>query len=94
MPTTTLRLPDELRTRIAKLAAKSGRTLHSVMLEAITQKVEEEEVRASFSSEADARFAETIASGGGIPWHEMRTYLKRQAAGKKTPATTPRLRRK
>jgi predicted transcriptional regulator len=82
MPTTTLRLPDELRARIAKLAAKSGRTAHSVMLEAIAQKVEEEELRAAFYREADTRFAEMIESGAGIPWHDMRAYLKTRASGR------------
>ena len=82
MSTTTLRLPDELRKRIAKLAAKSGQTAHSVMLDAIAQKVEEEELRASFYSEADTRFAEMMESGAGIPWHDMRAYLKARASGK------------
>ena len=82
MSTPTLRLPDELRARIAKLAEKSGQTAHSVMLDAIAQKVEEAELRASFYSEADNRFAEMIESGAGIPWHDMRAYIKTRASGK------------
>jgi len=82
MSTTTLRLPDELRARLGKIAAKSGQTAHSIMLDAIAQKVEEEELRASFSQEADSRFADLIESGAGIPWHDMRAYLKTRAAGK------------
>lgn len=91
MSTTTLRLPAELRARIAKLAEKSGKTPHGVMLEAIAQKVEEEELRASFHAEADSRFAEMIESGVGIPWHDMRTYLKTRASGK--TARAPRARK-
>jgi predicted transcriptional regulator len=90
MSTTTLRLPDELKARIARLAEKSGKTAHSVMLDAIAQKVEEEELRASFHGEADARFAEMIKSGAGIPWHDMRSYLKTRARGK--TAQAPRAR--
>lgn len=90
MSTTTLRLPDELRARIARLAKKSGKTAHSVMLDAIAQKVEEEELRASFHGEADRRFAEMIESGAGIPWHDMRTYLRTRASGK--AARAPRAR--
>ncbi|MGH9578984.1 MAG: CopG family ribbon-helix-helix protein [Terriglobales bacterium] len=91
MSTTTLRLPDELRARIARLAKKSGKTAHSVMLDAIAQKVEEEELRASFHGEADTRFAEMIESGAGIPWHDMRAYLKTRASGKaaQAPRTRP-----
>lgn len=94
MSTTTLRLPDELRKRIAKLAAKSGQTAHSVMLEAIAQKVEEEELRATFYNEADTRFAEMMETGAGIPWHDMREYLKIRANGKKARAPKPQAWRK
>ena len=94
MSTTTLRLPDELRARIAKLAAKSGQTAHSVMLDAIAQKVEEEELRAAFYGEADTRFAEMIESGAGIPWHDMRAYLKARASGKIARAPRARTWRK
>ena len=91
MSTTTLRLPAELRARIAKLAKKSGRTAHSVMLDAIARKVEEEELRAAFHGEADARFAEVMESGAGIPWHDMRAYLKTRARGKTARAPRARM---
>lgn len=51
MSTTTLRLPDDLKARIARLAKRSGKAPYSIMLEAIAQKVEEEELRASFHAE-------------------------------------------
>ena len=91
MSTTTLRLPDDLKARIARLAEKKGKTAHSVMLEAIAQKVEEEELRASFHAEADSRFAEIMESGVAIPWHDMRTYLRTRAGGK--TARPPKARR-
>ena len=91
MSTTTLRLPDKLRARIAKLAAKSGQTAHALMLDAIAQKVEEEELRASFHGEADTRFAEMMESGSGIPWHDMRAYLKTRASGKAARAPRARM---
>jgi predicted transcriptional regulator len=90
MSTTTLRLPPDLRDRLAKLAEKAGRTPHSLMLDAITQKIEEEELRASFVDEADGRFEEMIASGVGVPWHDMRGYLQARAAGKRTRAPKAR----
>ena len=94
MSTTTLRLPDELKARIARLAKKSGKTPHSVMLDAIAQRVEEEELRASFHVEADARLAEMMESGAGIPWHDMRAYLKTRASGKQAQAPKARMWRK
>ena len=41
--------------------------------------------------EADARFTEMIASGVGIPWHDMRAYLQVRASGK--TAKAPKARR-
>jgi predicted transcriptional regulator len=80
--TTTLRLPDELRNRLAKIAEETGKTPHSLMLEAIAEKVTEEEFRAAISANADARYAALIESGKGIAWPEMRAYLIERAAGK------------
>ena len=94
MSTTTLRLPDKLRARIVELAAKSGRTAHSVMLDAIAQRVEEEELKAAFSSESDSRFAAMIQSGAGILWHDMRAYLKTRASGNVARKPKARLWRK
>lgn len=91
MSTTTLRLPEELKARIARLAEKSGRTSHSLMLEAIAQRVEEEELRASFHAEADSRFTEMMESGVGIPWHDMRAHLRMRASAK--PARPPKAHR-
>jgi predicted transcriptional regulator len=94
MSTTTLRLPDELKQRIAKIAKRSGKTAHSMILDAIAQKVEEEELRASFHAEADARLTEIIETGVGIPWHDMRDYLKTRSKGKKAAAPKARQWRK
>jgi predicted transcriptional regulator len=94
MSTTTLRLPDELKQRIAKIAKRSGKTAHSMILDAIAQRVEEEELRASFHAEADARFTEIIETGVGIPWHDMRDYLKARSKGKKAAAPKARQWRK
>ncbi|MES2129384.1 MAG: ribbon-helix-helix protein, CopG family [Pseudomonadota bacterium] len=82
MSTTTIRLPDELKERIAKAAQRAGKTTHSFILEAIAEKTAIEEQRAEFDAEADARFARLAASGKTIPWSEMRHYLAGRVAGK------------
>lgn len=56
-----------------------------MILDAIAQKVVEEELRGSFHAEADARFTEIIETSFGIPWHDMRDYLKTRNKGKKLP---------
>lgn len=83
MPTTTIRLPDELKARIAAAAKRAGTTAHSFILEAITEKTDATERRADFQDIAEKRYAGIAASGETIPWSEMRTYLQNRLAGKK-----------
>ena len=80
--TTTIRLPDELKARIASAAERAGKTTHSFILEAIAEKAELEEHRADFDAEADARFAKIVESGKTIPWTDVRHYLEERLAGK------------
>jgi predicted transcriptional regulator len=74
--TTTIRLPDDLKARVASAAERAGKTTHSFILEAIAEKAELEELRADFAAEANARFARIVESGKTIPWTEMRHYLE------------------
>lgn len=83
MSTTTIRLPDHLKTRVAAAAERAGKTAHSFILEAIAEKTDEEERRSDFHSVAQMRYANIVASGKTISWSEMRAYLEGRVAGKK-----------
>ncbi|MCP4873956.1 MAG: ribbon-helix-helix protein, CopG family [Gammaproteobacteria bacterium] len=83
MPTTTIRLPEDLKDRIAHVAKRAGTTSHAFILNAIAERVEEEERRNDFHETAERRYAEIASSGMTIPWGEMQTYLKNQLAGRK-----------
>ena len=50
--TTTLELPDILKTRIARLAKETGRSAHSLMIEALEREVTREERMREFVREA------------------------------------------
>lgn len=91
MSTTTIRLPEELKTRIAAAAERAGTTSHSFILEAIAEKADQEERRGDFNDVADKRYAHIIATGKTIPWQEMRSYLEDRLAGK--AATSPAARK-
>ncbi|SIT51688.1 CopG family transcriptional regulator [Paraburkholderia piptadeniae] len=82
MSTTTLRLPPDLRDRISKLAEQSGTTAHSFMLEAIAERVANEELRREFLEEGDNRIANMLEMGVGIEWADMRGYLRERAANR------------
>jgi len=83
MSTTTIRLPGDLKERIARAAKRAGTTAHSFIIEAIAEKAEQDERRAEFHETAERRYAEIVTSGKTIPWTEMRHYLERRVTGKK-----------
>jgi predicted transcriptional regulator len=83
MPTTTIRLPDHLKARVAAAAKRTGATAHSFILAAIAEKTEDEERRSDLNEVADRRYAGIVASGETIPWSEMRAYLEKRLSGKK-----------
>lgn len=82
MSTTTIRLPDDLKARIATAAERAGTSTHGFILEAIAEKAEQEERRADFHDTANRRYAEIVNTGRAIPWSEMRRYLEDRIAGK------------
>ncbi len=88
MSTTTIRLPEDLKARVAAAADRAGKTAHGFILEAIAEKAANEEQRAAFNDLADQRYAQFVESGKSIPWPEMKAYLQARTSGKevKRPA--------
>jgi len=82
MSTTTIRLPDELKARVAEAAKQAGTTSHSFILEAIAEKADLVERRADFDAVAEQRYARIVESGKTISWNDMRGYLQDRIAGK------------
>lgn len=80
---TTIRLPEELKEPVSSAAERTGQTRHSLILEAIAERTELEEPRASCDSEAGARFARIVRSGMTIAWADMRHDLEERLAGKR-----------
>jgi predicted transcriptional regulator len=85
MSTTTIRIPDELKTRIAAAAERAGSTAHSFILEAIMEKADQEERRNAFHDLAEQRYQDILATGKTIAWNDMRAYLLDRATNKNTP---------
>lgn len=82
MSTTTIRMPDELKQRVAAAAERAGTTPHAFILDAIADKAGQQERRAEFDAVAEQRFAGIVSSGKAIPWQEMRGFLEARVAGK------------
>lgn len=84
MSTTTIRLPKDLKTRVAAAAERAGTTAHGFILEAIAEKTDREAQSADFLDTAEKRYASIVSSGKTIPWSKMRAYLEDRIAGKPT----------
>jgi predicted transcriptional regulator len=91
MSTTTIRLPADLKARVARAAERAGTTPHSFILDAIAEKTAQEELRGEFYADAEARYEALADSGKTVGWSEMRQYLLRRVAGKK--ASRPKARK-
>lgn len=90
MPTTTIRLPDDLKARVVAAAKRAGTTAHGFMLQAIADKTDREERRNEFHDVAQERYAGIVATGKTLPWSQMRAYLADRVAGKKARRPAPR----
>lgn len=90
-PTTTIRIPEALKARLARLAEDTGVSIHSLIVDAIAEKAEELEQRQSFYAEAEARYARVLETGKAIAADDMDAYLDARIAGKraKRPAAKP-----
>lgn len=87
MSTTTIRLPDELKSRVACAAQRAGVSSHNFILQAIAEKTDQEERRAEFDELAENRYAQILETGQTVPWEEMRRYLRERLSGQE--ATRP-----
>jgi predicted transcriptional regulator len=83
MTTTTIRLPQDLKARVAAAAERTGLTTHGFILQAIAEKADEADQRGALQALAGRRFEEIAASGQAIRWSELRAYLRARVAGRK-----------
>jgi len=91
MSTTTVRLSNDLKKRLADVAERAGMTSHALILQAISDRVEADEARNRLFEEADRRYAVIAETGQTVPWSEMRFFLERRVSGETTepPAARP-----
>ncbi|MCB2022371.1 MAG: ribbon-helix-helix protein, CopG family, partial [Burkholderiaceae bacterium] len=67
MSTTTIRIEDALKERVAAAAERAGKTTHAFILDAIAQTVEQAEADEQFHHLADTRWAKVLATGKSVP---------------------------
>lgn len=87
----SLRIPEEIKKRVEKLAEARDTTAHAFMVEAIEERLLAEETRAEYHAEATARLTRMKKTGRGIPADEVFEYLRERVQGR--PAARPKARK-
>ncbi|MFZ5470243.1 MAG: CopG family ribbon-helix-helix protein [Myxococcota bacterium] len=83
MAATSLKLPEELKRRIATLLAGSGRSPHAFMVEAIARETERAELRKRFVADALPSERAAMKSGKAFEAREVFAYFEARARGEK-----------
>ena len=86
---TTLKLPEELKSRIARLAKQSKKSAHSLMIEALEREVSREERMQAFVREALAADAEIEAGVEVYRAEDVHDWLDRLASKRKAAPPKP-----
>jgi predicted transcriptional regulator len=81
MTTTTIRIDDNLKARVAAAAERAGKTSHAFILDAIAQIVEQVELDEDFHHVADERWAKVLSTGRTVAWDDAKTWLEARSRG-------------
>ena len=82
MSATSLKLPDDLKRRIAKLAASNGQTPHAFMVDALAREAQRSELRQRFAAEAGESEHEALESGKAHSLDATFDYVAARIGGK------------
>lgn len=75
MTTTTIRLDDALKARLAAAAERAGKTSHAFIVDALAETVERAEREQEFHAVADERWAALLRTGKSVPWETLRERM-------------------
>lgn len=79
MSTTSIRIPDEIKERVALAAKQSGTSVHNFMVQAIIEKAEQQECLTAFNQLAEQRLDKLLATGNALDWSQVREQLQKRA---------------
>jgi len=82
MSTTTIRMDDALKSRIAAAAERAGKSSHAFILDALSETVERIETDDELHRIADARWVALKRTGESVAWADAKEYLQARASGK------------
>ncbi|MGB6449893.1 MAG: hypothetical protein WBE92_04015 [Steroidobacteraceae bacterium] len=82
MAATSLKIPEELKRRIERLAGAANKTPHAFMVDVLSQEANRAELRERFAEDAAISEKEAMESGKAVPVAAAFDYLEARAAGK------------
>ncbi len=86
---TTLKVPDDLRARLAAQAEAEGKSAHAYMLEALKEKADRADRRREYLSAGAAALGEYERSGIAYAMEDVEQYILGIAAGRKPTRPKP-----
>ncbi|WP_077001879.1 CopG family ribbon-helix-helix protein [Variovorax sp. KK3] len=90
MSTTTIRLDEDLRVRVAHAAEITGKSPHAFIVEAVVRLLEQAEAEEELHQVAQKRWANLLETGKSVAWSDLKEYVGARAAGRE--AARPRAR--
>ncbi len=87
--TTTIRLPPKLRARLSSLAKQTGRSAHSLIVEAVERHADYEEQLRSLVQEALAADEDIEKTGEVYRAEDVHAWMKRLARGESPARPKP-----
>lgn len=87
--TTSLKLSDELKSRIATVAQASGKSPHPFMVEALEAQARLAEMCQSFINDALTSATEVDAGGALYAMEEVHAYILKRTSGKSAKRPQP-----
>lgn len=89
--TTSLKLPDALKSTIAKVAAFEGKTAHALMVDTLQAAMDDALVRQQFYADGETSFQNTLQTNAVFGSADVKAYISTRVAGGKSsrPPTQP-----
>jgi len=83
MAATSLKLPDDLKRRLERLAAHAQKTPHAFMVEVLAREAERAELRERFAAEAAESERQALSGGKTYALDETFDYLEKRIGSDK-----------
>jgi len=93
MPTTTIRIDEALKARIAAAAERVGKSSHAFILDALSETVERVEMDQEMHRIVDKRWSVLPRTDETVSWSDAKAYMQAAPRARRLPGRPPASRR-